>query len=265
MEKKVKLGVIGGGFMAQAIIKGAVEKKFLAGEQILVSEPDISRRAFFKDLGVNLAANNREVAESCEYLLLAVKPQVFPAVAEELRGTALPVLISIMAGKTKDAIKRATCADKVARVMPNLPCSVGAGMAGTDCSDLSAEGGAFVRGLFEAVGEAEEVGEKLLDAVTGVSGSGPAYVYLFLQSLIHAGVKHGMTEEQAKKFALQTVEGGVRMAKTSDKSLEELIAAVSSKGGTTIAALDSFRKDDFEGSVERAVDAAVRRAGELSE
>ena len=77
--------------------------------------------------------------------------------------------------------------------------------------------------------------------------------------------KHGMTEEQAKKFALQTVEGGVRMAKTSDKSLEELIAAVSSKGGTTIAALDSFRKDDFEGSVERAVDAAVRRAGELSE
>ena len=265
MGKKVKLGVIGGGFMAQAIIKGAVEKKFLAGEQILVSEPDVSRRAFFKDLGVNLAANNREVAESCEYLLLAVKPQVFSAVAEELRGTALPVLISIMAGKTRDAIKRATGADKVARIMPNLPCSVGEGMAGTDCSDLSAEGGAFVRGLFEAVGEAEEVGEKLLDAVTGVSGSGPAYMYLFLLSLIHAGVKHGMTEEQAKKFALQTVEGGVRMAKTSDKSLEELIAAVSSKGGTTIAALDSFRKDDFEGSVERAVDAAVRRAGELSE
>lgn len=265
MEKKVKLGVIGGGFMAQAIIKGAVEKKFLAEDQILVSEPDVSRRAFFKDLGVNLAANNREVAESCEYLLLAVKPQVFPAVAEELRGTALPILISIMAGKTKDAIKRATDADKVARIMPNLPCSVGAGMAGTDCSDLSAEGGAFVRGLFEAVGEAEEVGEKLLDAVTGVSGSGPAYVYLFLLSLIHAGVKHGMTEEQAKKFALQTVEGGARMAKTSEKSLEELIAAVSSKGGTTIAALDSFRKDDFEGIVERAVDAAVRRAGELSE
>lgn len=265
MQKRVTLGVIGGGFMAQAIVKGAILKKYLRADEILVSEPDAGRRTVFSDLGIGVCCDNCEAAESCDYLLLAVKPQVFPVVAEEIKRNALPVLISIMAGKTKDAIKRATCADKVARIMPNLPCSVGAGMAGTDCSDLSAEGGAFVRGLFEAVGEAEEVGEKLLDAVTGVSGSGPAYVYLFLLSLIHAGVKHGMAEEQAKKFALQTVEGGVRMAKTSDKSLEELIAAVSSKGGTTIAALDSFRKDDFEGSVERAVDAAVRRAGELSE
>ena len=90
-------------------------------------------------------------------------------------------------------------------------------------------------------------------------------MYLFLLSLIRVGVAQGMTEPQAKKFALQTLEGGVTMAKSSEKSLEELIAAVSSKGGTTVAALDSFRKDDFEGSVLRAVDAAVRRAKELSE
>lgn len=264
MEKKAKLGVIGGGFMAQAIVRGAIKKGFLAAEEILVSEPDESRRRIFSDLGVRLAEGNRETAASCEYLLISVKPQVFPAVAEELSGSRA-VFISIMAGKTKESVKRATGAEKVARIMPNLPCSVGAGMAGTDCSDLTEREKAFVHGLFEAVGEAEEVPESLLDAVTGVSGSGPAYVYLFLLSLIRAGVAQGMTEPQAKKFALQTLEGGVTMAKSSEKSLEELIAAVSSKGGTTVAALDSFRKDDFEGGVLRAVDAAVRRAKELSE
>ena len=264
MKKAYKLGVIGGGFMAHAIVNGAVSQKFLSAEEIIVSEPDETRRRGFSDLGVHVTQNNREAAEGGEYVLVSVKPQVFPAVAEDLKG-AQAVLISIMAGKTKASVKRATGAEKVARVMPNLPCSVGAGMAGIDCSDLSERGKAFVHGLFEAVGAAEEVPETLLDAVTGVSGSGPAYVYLFLLSLIRAGVEQGMTEAQAKKFAFQTLEGGVKMAKSSDKSLEELIAAVSSKGGTTIAALDSFRKDDFEGSVSRAVEAAVRRAKELSE
>ena len=265
MQKKVKLGVIGGGFMAQAIVNGAVRKKFLAADQVIVSAPDEARRMVFAELGAKLAANNRDAAASCEFLLIAVKPQAFASVAEELRGEPLPVLISIMAGKTKASVKRATGAEKVARIMPNLPCAVGAGMAGTDCSDLLPEERAFVHGLFCSVGEAAEVREDLLDAVTGVSGSGPAYVYLFLQSLILAGVEQGMTEAQARQFAIQTVSGGVEMAKTSDKSLEELIAAVSSKGGTTLAALDSFRRDDFTGCVRRAVDAAVRRAKELSE
>lgn len=264
MKNRVKLGVIGGGFMAQAIVQGAIGKGFLAADEIVVAEPDAARRAFFADLGVSVTEDDALAAQA-EYLLLAVKPQIFPEVARQLCEKGLPVLISIMAGKTKAAIKRATGAEKVARIMPNLPCSVGAGMAGMDCSDLSPEERAFVHGLFASVGEAEEVSEALLDAVTGISGSGPAYVYLFLLSLVRAGVRHGMTEAQAKKFALQTVEGGVAMAKSSEKSLEALIQAVSSKGGTTVAALESFRKDDFEGSVLRAVDAAVRRAGELSE
>ena len=265
MEKRATLGVIGAGFMANAIIGGAIAKKFLFPEEILVSEPDETLRSALAARGVRIASDNRTAAASCDYLLLSVKPQVFPAVARELEGTELPVLISIMAGKTRAAIARATGAKKVARVMPNLPCSVGAGMSGTDCSALSPREAAFVQGLFGAVGEVAEVGESLLDAVTAVSGSGPAYVYLFLLSLVHAGIKEGMTEDQAKKFAFQTVEGGMKMAKTSDKSLEELIAAVSSKGGTTVAALDSFKRDGFEESVLRAVNAAVRRAKELSE
>ena len=265
MKKRKTLGVIGGGTMAQAIVRGAIATKYLAADEIVVSEPDEVRRAQCSALGTAVTADNAEAAASCRYLLIAVKPQAFPAVAQTLCGKELPVLISIMAGKTIDYIKRTTGAKKVARVMPNLPCAVGAGMAGLDTADCSDEESRFVRGLFCAVGAAEEVGERLLDAVTGISGSGPAYVYLFLRALIRAGEAQGMTPQQAKTFALQTVEGGVKMAKTSENSLDELIAAVSSKGGTTLAALESFRKDGFEESVARAVDAAVKRSKELSE
>lgn len=265
MQKRVTLGVIGGGFMAQAIVKGAILKKYLRADEILVSEPDAGRRTVFSDLGIGVCCDNCEAAESCDYLLLAVKPQVFPVVAEEIKRNALPVLISIMAGKTRERIRHATGAQKIARIMPNLPCSVGAGMAGMDTSWLSESEATFVRGLFQAVGEVVEVKEDLLNAVTGVSGSGPAYVYLFYRSLVQAGVSQGLNEEQAAKLTAQTIIGGMEMLRVSGKSPDELIAAVSSKGGTTLAALDSFAKDDFSGSVERAVAAAVQRAKELSE
>lgn len=265
MQKRVTLGVIGGGFMAQAIVKGAILRKYLRPDEILVSEPDAARRTIFSDLGVNVCCDNIDTAKACDYLLLAVKPQVFPVVAEEIKGAKLPVLISIMAGKTRVWIRHVTGAQKIARIMPNLPCSVGAGMAGMDTSWLSESEAVFVRGLFQAVGEVVEVEEGLLNAVTGVSGSGPAYVYLFYRSLVQAGISQGLSEEQAAKLASQTIVGGMEMLRVSGKSPDELIAAVSSKGGTTLAALDSFSKDDFSGSVERAVAAAVQRAKELSE
>ena len=112
--------------------------------------------------------------------------------------------------------------------------------------------------------EIVEVEERLLNAVTGISGSGPAYVYLFYQSLVQAGMGQGLSETQASKLAFQTIMGGMEMLRSTGSSPEALIAAVSSKGGTTVAALNSFEADDFMGSVKRAVDAAVRRSEELS-
>lgn len=265
MQKKVKLGVIGGGFMANAIVKGAIETNYLKAEEILVSEPEEPRRSQFLAMGCNVCHDNVFVASRCEYLLLAIKPQVFPEIASELQSVELPVVISIMGGRTKSGICKASGAKKVARIMPNLPCSVGSGMAGVDISSLSEQEKEFVCGLFSSVGEVAIVEEELLNAVTGISGSGPAYVYLFYRSLVQAGMAQGMSEELAEKLSLQTIAGGVEMLKTSNKTPDELIAAVSSKGGTTIAALNSFEKDDFSGSVMRAVDAAVRRAEELSE
>lgn len=265
MKKHYALGVIGGGFMARAILSGALAKNVLSADSILVCDPSEDSRSYFRAQGIDVSKDNRDAVQNADYVLFAVKPQTFPEVAKGLKGERFPVIISIMAGKTKESICRATGAEKVARIMPNLPCSVGAGMTAIDASELEDAERSFVLGLFLSVGEVIETDEGQLNAVTAVSGSGPAYVYLFLRSLIHAAEEQGLRPEQAVTLAYQTMEGGLTMAKTSGKSLDDLIAAVSSKGGTTIAALDSFHGDDFEGSVSRAVAAAARRAGELSE
>lgn len=267
MKTHYTLGVIGGGFMAQAIVFGAIGCQYLGCHEIIVGEPSEEKREIWTRAHVSVTNDNRVVAQSCDYLLFAVKPQTFPEVAEALRECKLPVLVSIMAGVSKAGIRSKLCdAEKIVRVMPNLPCSVGMGAIGLDASELSGQEREFVIGLFSSVGKVEEVEEGLLNAVTGLSGSGPAYVYYFLQALIEAGARQGLSEEQARELALQTVKGGVEMAeRNSNKSLEQLIAAVSSKGGTTVAALGVLEERNVKGSFCDAVSAAVKRAEELSQ
>ena len=265
MKKHYTLGVIGGGFMARAILSGALAKGILTAEEIIVCDPSEGSRKYFVGLGVAVSSENHDALRDSSYLLLSVKPQTFAAVAQELKGERYPVVISIMAGKTKAGIRAATGAEHIARVMPNLPCSIGAGMTAVDAEELSEQDRNFVLGLFLSVGEVIETEEGQLNAVTAVSGSGPAYVYLFLRAFIDAAQEQGLRREQAQTLVFQTLEGGLAMAKTSSKSLDELIAAVSSKGGTTVAALDRFRADGFEQSVSHAVAAAAKRAEELSE
>ena len=157
---------------------------------------------------------------------------------------------------------------KVARVMPNLPCSINFGMAALDLSDFEddVDDCAFVQEIFNSVGNTLIVPEEKLNAVTGISGSGPAYVYMFIDGLIRAGIKQGLSEDEAKTLAVNTVVGGAEMVvHTEDKTIDEMIAAVCSKGGTTIQAVESFRKDDMDGMIDRAVSACVKRAEELSE
>ncbi len=261
---KYKLGVIGCGFMAQAVLFGAIECGFLMPEEIIVSDPDEEKRRAFSRKGMQTADDNRTVAQNCRFLFFAVKPQSFDAVADDLKGVEVPVALSIMAGKSKRFIHNAVSCGAVARIMPNLPCAVGEGITAIDVSELDPDAKDFVFGLFGSVGKTVSADESELNAVTGISGSGPAYVYLFLKSLAQAGIAQGLSEEKAVSLALQTVKGGVAMAEQTEKSFDELIAAVSSKGGTTVAALESFARDDFAGSVNRAVNACVKRAEELS-
>lgn len=270
MKKQYKLGVIGGGFMASAILKGAIYSDFLKPKKIIVA--DASKEALDKlsYLGVNTTLNNRDVADNCEFLLFAVKPQNFLAVADSLRGLPVEKIITIMAGVKKQKIKELLFGEdiKVARAMPNLPCSIGSGMTAVDLSDFesSVDDCAFIESIFNSLGNVLTVPEEKLNAVTGISGSGPAYVYMFIDGLIKAGVKQGLTEDEAKTLAVSTVFGGADMVGHSeDKTLDELISAVCSKGGTTIQAVDSFKKDELYGVIDRAVSACVKRAEELSE
>lgn len=270
MKKQFKLGVIGGGFMANAILKGLIYSDRLRSKKIIVADPSDAAREKLSELGVYTTANNRDVAGNCEYLLLAVKPQNFPAVAESVRGLPVEKVITIMAGVKKEKIRALLFGDsiKVARAMPNLPCSIGSGMTAVDLEDFSedADDCSFILDIFDCLGNVLTVSEDKLNAVTGISGSGPAYVYMFIDGLIKAGVKQGLTEDEAKSLAVQTVLGGADMvAHSDDKTLDELIGAVCSKGGTTIQAVESFRRDDMEGMIDRAVSACVQRAKELSE
>lgn len=269
MKKQYKLGVIGTGFMAQAILKGVIYSDSLKPKKIIVSDASEQALEKVEYLGVQRTRSNADVADSCEYLLLAVKPQNFAAVAESIRGIPVEKVITIMAGVTKKTIKDTLLGVdvKVARAMPNLPCSVGSGMIALDASDFSEniDDCAFIDSVFSNCGTVLNLPEEKLNAVTGISGSGPAYVYLFIDGLIKAGMAHGLTEDEAKTLAVTTVYGGAEMvAHEEEKSIDELVSAVCSKGGTTIQAVDSFRRDDLEGTIARAVDACVKRAEELS-
>lgn len=270
MKKQFKLGVIGGGFMAQAILKGAVYSEFIKPKKIIVSDPSRQALDSLKYLGVNTSVNNRDVAENSEFVLFAVKPQNFAAAAESIHGLLLDNVISIMAGVTRRKIKESLLGKncRVARAMPNLPCSIGSGMTAIDLTDYAddVDASAFINSVFGNLGNVLLVPEEKLNAVTGISGSGPAYVYMFIEGLIKAGIKQGLTEDEAKTLAVNTVFGGADMvAHSEDKPISDLIAAVCSKGGTTIQAVDSFKADDMYGMIDRAVAACVRRAEELSE
>lgn len=270
MKKKFSLGVIGCGFMANCILRGAILSDFLRAKRVIVSDPYMDKLQNVNDeLGVFFTQDNRYVAENSEFLLFAIKPQNFNEVAKQLEGICPGKVISIMAGVNKSTIKNALGVGliKVARCMPNLPCSIGSGMMGLDMSDFNKDPNdtEFIDKLFSSMGRVLSVPESKMNAVTGISGSGSAYVFMFIDSLIDAGIKQGLTKDEAATLAIQTVLGGAEMAGHSDKSLSELIMNVCSKGGTTIEAVKVLEQNNFRGIVSQAVEACVKRSEELSE
>lgn len=264
MKKNFKLGVIGAGFMASAIIKGALSSGFLKENQIVVTDKSSEARERIKTLGVNVA-ETKDVLNTSEYVLFAVKPQNFSELSVEAQNCSCKKFISIMAGVKKDRIKSVFLNAKVARCMPNTPCSVGFGAVGMDVSDYIDEFDVnFIKGLFSSFATVALLDEGKLNAVTGISGSSPAYFYLFLQGVIEAGVKNGLDYETAKNFATNTMIGAGKMVlNNTDKSLDELISAVCSKGGTTIEAVNVYKSAGLNSITEKAVDACVKRSSEL--
>lgn len=262
MQNMYTLGVIGAGNMAYAIIGGILNGGLLKPSEIIVSDVDTDKLAVFKEMGANVTVDNALLASECRYLLFAVKPQIAPAVFDAVKDViAAPTVISIMAGISMSQMRKALGTRNYARIMPNTPALVGKAMSAIAFSDgFRSE---FVIQIFRSIGEVAELDERLFDAVTSLSGSGPAYVYMFVKALIDGGIEGGLDENTAKTLALQTVLGAVEMIKKSDKPIDELIEAVCSKGGTTVQAVNSFKNDNLEQIVKRGMEKCRLRSMEL--
>ena len=265
MKKKFKIGVIGAGYMSTSIMGSAIRSKALKKNQLLISDVNDSQLEKFAKLGVKTTKDNQYLANNCEFVFFAVKPQNLTDLLTDIKNCSCEKFISIMAGVKKSRIKEVFPNGLIARCMPNAPCAVGSGVVGVDWTDFTDNIDVdFIKSIFNCSSEVVAVNEDLLNAVTGIGGSAPAYYYLFAKGLIDAGIKHGLTEEQSKLIAVNTMLGSAKMLlNVTDKSIEELIDSVCSKGGTTIEAIKIFNEQGLSELTDKAVDACVKRSFDL--
>lgn len=263
-----KLGFIGAGQMAEAILKGLLSKDMFDKTSIFASDTSQSRLDYMQNTyGINITLDNNQVIAGSDIVILAVKPQVMKAVLEGIKDTvnSKHLIISIAAGvKLKTLEKHLPKGAKVIRVMPNTPALIQAGAAGI-CKgeNASAEDIKAAFAIFEAIGEAVEAPESLMDAITALSGSGPAYVFTFIEALVDAGIREGLARPVAQKLAIQTVFGSALLAKETGKHPAELTAMVTSPGGTTIEGLYGLEKGGMRSAIMDAVRMARKRSEEL--
>jgi pyrroline-5-carboxylate reductase len=264
---KYKIGFIGVGVMAGAILKSTLKNLFslgIAADEIAVYDLDADKLKEFKKNGVSIVFNKNVIFESSEIVMLGVKPQSYADVFINTVPIKARVLVSIMAGVKIASLKKVLPQNiGVVRAMPNSPALIGKGVTALCFNNVSAQDATFIQKLFEFSGKTVVVDEDKFDAVTSVSGSGPAYVFLFADALIKGGIDGGLTENEAKTLALKTIEGAACLATESDKTLNELASAVCSKGGTTIEAVNYFNKNNFEKIIKDAVEACRLRSKEL--
>jgi pyrroline-5-carboxylate reductase len=266
----IELGILGAGNMAEAIAGGVIRAGVLPADHILASDVSIERReAFTKATGVRTISDNREVAKDAAMLLLSVKPQhmatVLTGIADVIRPDAL--IVSIAAGIGSQFIEKHLgdrAKFRVIRTMPNTPMLIGEGMValsrGPNASD---EDLMRARKLFEASADCITVDESQLDAVTAVSGSGPAYVFYLVEQMITAAKQLGLNEEHSRQLAVKTALGAARMLVTSSDSPQELRRRVTSPGGTTQAAISRMDAGQWGAVTVDAIKAAAARGREL--
>ena len=265
-----RIGFIGGGAMAEALLGGLLA----AGAErhaLRASDAEAARLSHLEGvLGIHTCANNPELVAESDVAVIAVKPAVVPAVLTELSladvDMARPLWISIAAGVTLSTLEAGLGAwARIVRSMPNTPALVRAGATGICGNErASEEDVAMATALFEGVGSVWVAPrEELLDAVTGLSGSGPAYLFAFLEALIDAGVQAGLPREAAESLTFQTVYGAAKLAYESERSPAELRRQVSSPGGTTQAGLAALDAEGFAEAIAKAVAAATKRAQDL--
>jgi len=262
------IGFVGAGNMAQAMIAGILASELVPPERIWVINRSNRKRldSVVARYGVRPARSKEELCAHADVLVLAVKPRDVPEAVRELQPYVTPrhVLISVVAGLTIGTLEQAFPDVPVVRTMPNTPTAVREGVTAFALGHRAGEAEArLVRTLFGAVGQVVEVPEPLIDAVTGLSGSGPAYVFFLVESLIEAGIRAGLDPEVTRDLVVQTVFGAARMLRETGEDPAELRRRVTSPGGTTMAGVGVLEERDVRGAVMEAVERATRRAREL--
>jgi pyrroline-5-carboxylate reductase len=263
-----RLAFIGGGTMAEAMIRGLLEKHLVPPSHVLVTGPRRERRAdLAKRFGVKALASNAEAASGAHVVILSVKPQVLATVLRELRGKLRPeqLVISIVAGAPLAVLRDGLDHAAIVRAMPNTPAQIGMGVTAWTATDaVDREQRDRAKAILGALGEELEVEEEgQVDMATALSGTGPTYVFLLMEALVDAGVHLGFSRRVAEELVLRTVEGSAAFARQSDRHLAELRNMVTSPGGTSAAAIYELEKGTLRTVLSRAVYAAYRRTREL--
>lgn len=263
-----KLAVIGAGTMGEAIIKGLLRENLIEPQNITASDPWVERLRYLQEqYGIHVTCDNAAAARTADIVLLSVKPQVMNAVLQDLRGAIRPgvLVFSIAAGVPVDKIRQDTGAESVIRAMPNTPAQIGQGITvWTATPAVTDEQQQHALTILKALGEEVFVNdEHYLDMATALSGTGPAYVYLFMEAMVDAGVHLGFSRHVAEKLVFQTVIGSANYARQSGLHLAALRNQVTSPGGTTAEALYHLEKGGFRTVLSRAIWAAFVRSEQL--
>jgi pyrroline-5-carboxylate reductase len=268
MAQDFEIAFVGAGQMGSALIRGLVRAGFCEPGRILAAEPRQEvLRPLLVELGIQAASSTAEVGQKSSTVVLAVKPQDVPRALEELAPAlgSEHLLLSVAAGVPLRFLQtRLSPGVRLIRAMPNTPCLLGMGCSAlAPGSHATAQDMNRARAVFKAVGEVVELREELMDAVTGLSGSGPAYLFLFAEALVEAGVRMGIPWSAARTLVFQTLRGASEMLIASSEHPARLREQVSSPGGTTLAGLAALEKGGFRGLLSQAVEEATQRGREL--
>ncbi len=268
MNNKKRLGFIGAGSMAEALIKGIVQSGTIEAGNIYISDIKKSRlRELKKDYSLKTTEDNYELVKNVDYIILAVKPTVVPKVLEEVDSymTSSQTIISIAAGVTINMISDLLSKElPIIRLMPNTPALIGEGAIAYSTGELvSQEDIKLVEEFLTPLGRVVGLKEEMMDAVTGLSGSGPAYIYLIIEALSDAGVNVGLDRESALKLATQTVIGAAKMVEKTGQHPSQLKDMVTSPGGTTITGLKELEKGGVRAAIYQAVEEATIKSRKL--
>ena len=262
------LGIIGVGNIASAILSGVIKSGYITPQNIFIYDPDTTKtQTFSTEYSVKVCVSAEDVVKSVDYVLIAVKPAVVDTVLKTVSNAINnQCVISVAAGISLSFIaERLPKNTSIMRVMPNTPLMYGNGAVGYSVNNyVTEEQNEFVKGIFSSCGLAVQLEESLLNSVTAVSGSSPAFVFRFIKDIVEEGVKQGLPQNVAEDLVIQTVIGSAIMLKESDKTADELIRMVASPNGTTEAGLLALDKNNFDNAVKSAIDMAYKRSIELT-